>query len=173
MKEAMFQRPHRDSWGWRLPDEPHVPGQNIRPRDADISHIARTAPRPTNPANWRDNEAYMAGLRLYANGYDWEAHEVWEPVWMHAALRSQERELTQGLIQLANAALKLKMDQPKAARRLAAIADRHFREAGFGEATTVMGVDLTAITEASRRFIENLDHGGDAPAPIIPSLGGG
>jgi uncharacterized protein len=167
MKEATSEGLRLGSWRWRLPDEPHVPGQNKRPPDADISRIARTALRPTNPMTWRDNEAYMAGLRLYAHGYYWEAHEVWEPVWMQAALRSQERELTQGLIQLANAALKLKMDQPKAARRLASIAERHFREATFGATAIVMGVDLPAMTEAARAFVQNLERGGDAPAPVI------
>jgi hypothetical protein len=128
------------------------------------------APRPTDPKAWRENEAYRAGLRLYAHGYYWEAHEVWEPVWMHARPKSQEREMTQGLIQLANAALKLKMAQPAAARRLAAIAERHFREAGLGEATVVMGVGLAALIEACGGFVDGLRRGKEAPAPTIPLI---
>ena len=166
--ETTFERSFHETWRWRLPDEPHVPGLNIRPPDAAISRIARTAPRPTSSTKWRDNEAHVAGLRLYAHGYYWEAHEVWEPVWMHAFLKSQERELTQGLIQLANAALKLKMAQPKASLRLASVAERHFREAGFGAAAIVMGVDVAAMSKAARAFVENLNRDGDAPAPTIP-----
>jgi uncharacterized protein len=167
---ALEQSPDA-TWGWRLPAEPHIPGRNARPDDAEIDLIARAAPRPTDPAAWRDNEAYRAGLRLYAYGYYWEAHEVWEPVWMHASLRSQERELTQGLIQIANAALKLRMEQPKAARRLAAIAEKHFREAAFGASSIVMGVDLSGMTVAASAFAENLNREDNAPPPNIPLVG--
>jgi uncharacterized protein len=156
------------AWAWPLPHDPHLPGLNARTTDVNISRIARSAPRPTNAKAWRENEAYLAGLRLYACGYYWEAHEVWEPVWMNALPRSQERELTQGLIQLANSALKLKMTQTAAARRLAMIAHKHFREASVGGAPVVMGVDLAAMIEASNAFAERLTRAANAPAPTIP-----
>jgi hypothetical protein len=143
---------------WPLPREPHIPGKNPRPPEGEISRIARSAPRPTDPDTWRENEAFLAGLRLYACGYYWEAHEVWEPVWMNARPRSQERELTQGLIQLANAGLKLKMAQPPAARRLAAIAEGHFREAAFGAAKIVMGIDLAALLDVGGAFVDSLER---------------
>ena len=153
---------------WPLPRDPHLPGRNPRPTDVNISRIARSAPRPTKEKAWRENEAYQAGLRLYACGYYWEAHEVWEPVWMNARPRSQERELVQGLIQLANAALKLKMSQAAAARRLAVIAHKHFREARHGGAPVVMGVDLGAMIEASGAFCERLKLSALPPTPAIP-----
>jgi hypothetical protein len=138
-----------------------------------LSRIARTAPRPTDPRAWRENEAYLAGLHLYANGYYWEAHEVLEPVWMNASPNSQERELTQGLIQLANAALKLKMAQPAAADRLAAIAEKHFREAALGAATIVMGVDIVALIERSNAFAARLKRKAATQAPVIPLVADG
>jgi hypothetical protein len=158
---------------WLPAREPHLPGRNRRPADEGVSRIARKAPRPTDPQAWRDNEAYLAGLRLYANGYYWEAHEVWEPVWMNASPNSQERELTQGLIQLANAALKLKMAQPAAAGRLAAIAEKHIREAALGAATIVMGVDLSVLVERSNAFASCLERKAGAATPIIPLIGEG
>jgi predicted metal-dependent hydrolase len=160
-----------EAWTWPLPREPHLPGRNPRPNDANINRIVRSAPRPTDPKAWAKNEAYRAGLRLYSHGYYWEAHEVWEPVWMHALPKSQEREMTQGLIQLANAALKLKMAQPAAARRLAAIAEGHFREAALGAAAVVMGVRLDALIEACGGFVDDLRRGREGQAPTIPLTG--
>jgi uncharacterized protein len=157
-----------EAFSWPLPRAPHLPGQTPRPTDANISRIAHSAPQPTDAQAWRANESYLAGLRLYAFGYYWEAHEVWEPVWMNARPRSQERELTQGLIQLANAALKLKMSQSSAGRRLAAIAHKHFREASLGGEPVVMGVDLSAMIKASTAFVEKLTRVTDAPPPVIP-----
>jgi uncharacterized protein len=158
---------------WLPAREPHVPGRNHRPADESVSRIARKAPRPTDPQAWRDNEAYLAGLHLYANGFYWEAHEVWEPVWMNASPNSQERELTQGLIQLANAALKLKMAQPAAAARLAGIAEKHFREAALGAARIVMGVDLEVLVKRSNAFAGRLERKAGAEAPVIPLIGEG
>ncbi len=43
-----------------------------------------------------------------------------EPVWMHLPDGGEERLFVQGLIQLANGRLKLRMGRPKAAQRLVA-----------------------------------------------------
>ena len=93
---------------------------------------------------------------------------MWEPVWANAAPKSQERLLTQGLIQLANAALKLRMEQPRAAGRLATIAETLLREAALGAAVVVMGVDLAAAASAAGAFAETLARGQAAEPPVIP-----
>ncbi|WP_347820339.1 DUF309 domain-containing protein [uncultured Planktomarina sp.] len=64
------------------------------------------------------SEAFCKGLVFLRCGYFWEAHELFEPVWMALEEGSDERHLLQALIQLANAQLKLKMQRPKAAKRL-------------------------------------------------------
>lgn len=91
---------------------PHMPGQNARPPEGSI------------PAGVNE------GKRLFTKGYFWEAHEAWEPVWMDLEEDSAERALVQGMIQIANARLKLVMGRAKAAARIAEIAERHLSDAG-------------------------------------------
>ena len=100
-----------------IPTPPHayVPGQNARhPEDwfdgikADVA-----AGLPTE-----QTQAWRAGLRYLDKGYYWECHEVLEAVWMALPNPSPERDMTQALIQLANARLKLKMGKPRATLRL-------------------------------------------------------
>lgn len=157
------------AWDWPLPDQPHIPGRTPRPPgDDDVHRIASAAPDPTVPQAWRDNAAYMAGFRLYAAGCFWEAHEVWEPVWMKARPNSRERELVQGLIQLANAGLKIRMGQPNAARRLATFAARRFREAAYGSATDCMGIEPEALAKLAEVLTERLTRENAPPIPEIP-----
>ena len=71
-----------------------------------------------SPAQLAQSKAFCTGLFYLQRGYFWEAHELFEPVWMALEEGSEERCLLQALIQLANAQLKLRMHRPKAASRL-------------------------------------------------------
>ena len=103
-----------------IPTPPHayVPGQNAR-----------------HPEDWFDGvkadvggglpieqtQAWRAGMFYLEQGYFWECHEVLEAVWMVLPNPSTERNMTQALIQLANARLKVVMGKPRATLRLCAI----------------------------------------------------
>lgn len=131
---------------WPLPSRPYLPGLTARPSgDDDVHRVAALAPDPTEPALWRENPPYLAGFRLYNAGYGWEAHEVWEPVWMNARAHSGEQYLLQGLIQLANARLKLMMERDRAAVRLMEMAADCLQQAVFAGGETVMGVNAAAL----------------------------
>ena len=60
-------------------------------------------PEPSSPAlsrdNWRQHEAWRAGIDLFNAGYWWEAHEWWEAAW-HATDDEDLKPMLQGLIQL-------------------------------------------------------------------------
>lgn len=158
---------------WPLPERPHVPGETARPDPDDPVHrLARAAPDPTDPQAWRANPAWMAGLRLYAHGYFWEAHEVWEAVWANARANSAERALVQGVIQLANAGLKQRMRRPGAARRLAAMAAGHVDDAASGGRAASMGLDLLALRAAIAGYRAALADNDAAPVPGLSSCGG-
>lgn len=137
---------------WPLPAQPYIPGRSDRPENGLISQLAERAPKLTDPDHWMENEAYLAGLWLYAHGYFWEAHEVWEPVWQNARPNSPERILLQALIQTANAGLKITMDRLDAARRLAHIASDLLHEAVMSGRERVMGVNLTAAFSLAEAF---------------------
>ncbi len=126
-----------------LPEARHVPGTGTTPELALLEEVkALVAPR-TDAAAWRENVPYLYGMALFEAGFYWEAHEVWEPVWMNCAPNSPERHLLQALIQYANAALKRDMGRARATRRLIEDCSKHLgrlpRRSGED---ALMGVDI-------------------------------
>lgn len=99
-----------------LPPQPYLPGRTDRPG-------------PEWFAPQRGPGAFAAGFEAFERGYFWEAHELWEPVWMAQPPASAERALLRGLIQLANAGLKRRMGRDAAAVRILALADAALSEA--------------------------------------------
>ncbi|GAB5486384.1 MAG: hypothetical protein Pars93KO_28180 [Parasphingorhabdus sp.] len=127
---------------WQLPGYAHLPGINVRPGDGVLEQIAGMAPKPTVAATARTNAVWLYGLKLIEAGFYWEAHEVLEPVWWNAAPNGRERHCVQGVIQLANAALKAKCGRLRAAVRLARIAAGLLERARRPDEAIFMGVDL-------------------------------
>ena len=142
---------------WPLPELPHIPGRTARPVSSPAFDAAAAAPVYTIDRMWPENETYLYGLELYAAGYFWEAHEVWEPVWMRSPGNSRERLVVQGLIQLSNACLKIVMGRPEAALRLLEIARQKVAEAIHGGAS-VMGLTLEPLALAIRTFEDRLQE---------------
>lgn len=111
----------------RFPDPPHahIPGQSPRHPEGTFDALCETV-RPEQPCGAVfASDAWRAGLQFLETGYFWEAHEVWEAVWMALPEGSDEKRLVQGMIQLANAELKRRMDRPGAVRRLCGICIEH------------------------------------------------
>lgn len=119
-----------------LPDTPHLPGRNPRPDPAVFAPLQGDA-----------GAAFRAGLEAFDRGYFWEAHECWEPVWAAQPPASRRRHLLQGMIQLANAALKRRMGQERAAARILLLAESALARAG-GE---TMGLDPAALARMRDR----------------------
>ena len=105
----------------RLPAHAYVPGRNERHPEGAFDAIRETAAPGMDAEALACSDAFRHGLRYIESGHYWEAHEVLEPVWM-ALPEGGNRDFVQGLIQLANGLLKLRMERPRAALRLAKIA---------------------------------------------------
>ena len=125
-----------------LPEHAYVPGQTPRHAEGRFAPICATARQHMSSAQLAQSEAFCKGLYFLRCGYFWEAHELFEPVWMALEEGSEERRLLQALIQLANAQLKLRMQRPKAASRLC-IMVRGLLEKLTG--ARVMGQDISQI----------------------------
>lgn len=136
----------------RLPNWAYVPGQNERHPDDAFDALRQTAVRGQDTAGLAQCDAFRAGLRFLDSGYYWEAHEVLEPVWMALPEGCVERRFVQGLIQLANGCLKLRMDRPKAALRLVGKA-RALVPSGEVAATI-----MTIETREVHRWIDALER---------------
>ena len=128
-----------------LPGQRHVPGSGSMPDKAPLEAAKALAPAVTRRETWQDNPAYLYGHDLLDAGFYWEAHEVWEAVWLNCPPNSVERLLLRMLIQRANARLKLVMGRPQAAQRLAEEAEalRTELQARMDGAVSFMGVNVS------------------------------
>ena len=137
---------------WMLPEYAHLPGVTAPPEGGPVAAIVSEVGDATRPETWSENRAYLYGFVLYRGGFFWEAHEVWEAVWHGCRPNAPERCLVQALIQLANAALKVRMGKDNAVRRLLRDAQRLVdeaivRAAAGAHGTVLMGVDLIRLRQ--------------------------
>ena len=122
------------------PPHAYVPGRTERHPDGLFDAIRATAEPGLSEAALSATEAFRLGLDYLREGYGWEAHEVLEAVWMACPPNAPHRLFVQGLIQLANADVKQRMEQPAAAARLRVLARGLLTEAARGAtAGRIMG----------------------------------
>lgn len=133
------------------PAHAYVPAKTKRHAEGLFDAVRDTAHAELTPDQLAQCDAFHHGLLYQQAGYFWEAHEVLEPVWMVLPDPSVERRFVQGLIQIANGYLKIEMQRPKAALRLAKIARDLIPANRKGN---VMGVELNKTHE----LIDSLDH---------------
>lgn len=124
------------------PTHAYVPGKTARHPEDAFDALRNSVAPGLDAADLSTCRAFLVGLDYLEAGFFWEAHELFEPVWMALPDPSRERAFVQGLIQIANGFLKLKMDRPNAARRLEGIARNHIADAGTG---AVMGVERQKV----------------------------
>lgn len=128
-----------------LPRWPHVPGSGSEPDWPALDVVKTTVPAVTREEDWAENAAYVYGFALMRAACHWEAHEVWEPVWLAAPPNSRARGLLRALIQTANAQLKLRMGRPRAVQRLAEEARHELAGLGVTDGVACMGVDVAQL----------------------------
>ncbi|SLN70426.1 hypothetical protein TRL7639_04156 [Falsiruegeria litorea R37] len=126
-----------------LPEVPYVPGQTPRPDGGFYDALKGTARPGMSIAELAQCKAWLVGWDLLGAECFWEAHEVWEAVWMALPQNSAERRFVQAVIQLANGLLKQKMGRPKAALRLSVVS----RAGLLGLHGVVMGVQIESVRD--------------------------
>jgi predicted metal-dependent hydrolase len=99
---------------------------------------------------FRDDTDYLRGIDLYHAGYLWEAHEAWEGIWK-ASIHPVDRDLYQGLIQLAAALIKAHEGNTRGARRLAQAARARFTRVAAVH-SRYRGLDLAALLSFDGRW---------------------
>lgn len=125
--------------------------------------IPKLAPHPTREpkghSHGRAGEpepgeaGFRHGVDLYNCGCWWEAHEAWEAVWLAADDESPRRAAIQGLIQVANAHLKLEQSRGRAVARLRGKYSVLFDTAA-GLAPGALGFDLDAWRAAVDAYFD-------------------
>lgn len=122
------------------PEYTHVPGANSRHSEGAFDALRSSAEDCADMDALGKSAAWRTGLAYYRRGFFWECHEVLEAVWLACPPNSAERHFVQAIIQLANGRLKLVMDRPGAALRLAEQAGKLLREAGLYSREPLFGV---------------------------------
>jgi len=106
-----------------LPAQAYLPGSGSRPR--------LDGP---DPWNW--------GIDLFNHGYYWEAHEVWEALWVAAGKSTPEGLAVRGLIQAAAACLKSQQGNRRGVNILSARAIATLKASGLEH---FRGVSLSQV----------------------------
>lgn len=88
--------------GRPLPPYAYLPGRHPHPVRDPGGHSHGV------PEVHDDPDALAWGIDLFDQGYPWEAHEAWEPLWFAAERGSPLRALYKGLILLAAAGVKVR-----------------------------------------------------------------
>lgn len=158
-----------------LPAYRFMPGRSPHPSAHPQGHsFGRPAAhaRALPASDWRLAEAYLFGCDLYNRSFFWEAHEAWEALWQVTRQDRRQHRYLQGLIQAANAQLKLRLGKPRAVERLWAKAERHWQEALVPD--RYMGLALASWRIATGGFLADrlpgaggLPHSADPPPLLL------
>lgn len=113
--------------------------------------------------------AVREGLRLYAAGEAFDAHEAWEPAWMGTDDLG-ERALLQGLIKLAAADVHGQRGNPPGVARNLAGALERLRAAATAGCSTAPGaaIDLPTLIDAAAARLRTATRGETSPSVPIP-----
>ena len=141
-----------------LPDQPfppyaYVPGHTPHPTHDRGGHSYGAEfqiPEPPNPEDWRACREYLYGIDLFNHSYYWEAHEVWEGLWVACGRRGPTATYLQALISLAAAGLKARSSNARGMRANANKAVRLFESVAScagSHRTHYMGLDVRALAD--------------------------
>jgi len=108
-------------------------------------------------------ECYHEGIALFNERRYFEAHEVWEEVWLRST--DQQHHFFQGLIQCAISLEHMQRGNAQGARRLFRRCQTHFSRLP----RVYMGLDVWSLIEATARAlspgIDPPDATGKPPSP--------
>lgn len=141
-----------------LPDRPfppyaYRPGHNPHPTRDPAGHgygAAPAVPERPDPGNWQACPDYLFGIDLFNHGYYWEAHEVWEGLWVACGRAGLPASVFRGLINLAAAGFKARLGNARGMRANAGTALAIFKtiakEPGLRDAR-YMGLDIRMLAD--------------------------
>ena len=130
-----------------LPPYAFLPSETARHPDDMFDEIKRSVHGNKPPELLFETSAWACGLHCFQNRFFWEAHELWEPVWLAFAPNSGERYWVQSAIQLANAGLKARMGRYGAKARLLQHAKELHAEAQLRGASGPKGVEWRQLLQ--------------------------
>ena len=139
--------------GRPFPPYAYIPGRTSHPtRDPDGHSYGREAeiPEAPDPAEWRACGDYLYGIDLFNHRFYWEAHEVWEGLWVACGRRGPTATYLQALINLAATGFKARWGSARGMRANAGTAVRLFKSVTSdlgSHRRRYMGLDVPALAD--------------------------
>ena len=154
----MQPAPHRLVPQKTFPSYTHVPGRTPHPNSHPEGHSFNTThdlPGPLTEDSWKSSSHYLYGFDLFNYGYYWEAHDVWEGIWIANGRTGSIATFLKGLIKLAAAGVKNRERKPKGVQKHCQRAVECFME--VVELTTIrdenfLGFSLDTLTNTSQQI---------------------
>ena len=150
-----------------LPPYTYVPGYAPHPASDSEGHMRDFS----LPSTWTLKNHFLWGVRLFRNGYYWEAHEAWEHLWLELGRTSEEALTVKGLIKLAAAAVKCREGNSVGAQRHATRAAELLSSPSDSE--LFRGLSLADACESAMLFAASppVDHTPPSDRPVrLPGL---
>lgn len=154
-----------------LPPWSFVPGHRPHPRRHPEGH-SYGAPEPVvSPPIRRSDPAIARGEALFDQGYYWEAHEVFEAVWIAAGRKGPAADVARSIVQLAAAGVKLRQGVTAGASRLA-ISARDRLAAVASERAIVLEYDVPTLVVFAESVVSRSAGPVGDPGADVESLFG-
>jgi hypothetical protein len=152
-----------------LPSYRHVPGKTPHPVSDPNGHSFGNGTRLNVDPPWESCEAYRYGIDLYHQGYLWESHEAWEPLWRMFGRASVEGCVIQALIRNCAALLKAHMGNRRGtfrhSRAAFALLGSVLEQRGAG--SRVLGLDVMDLMEQVDACYGEIWSGGNHLGPPL------
>ena len=142
---------------WQATTVPYLPGITPRPDEDVFAPLKASALPGATTQELAQSPTFQFGRAAFDAGFYWEAHELFEHIWMLLPPASAEKVLMKGLIQLANSGLKRRMGRPEAADRIMDLANQALDEA-FLRASSPLGVAKGDVTEMCEQIAQTMQY---------------
>ena len=140
-----------------LPRYSYVPGMWPHPHRNSVQHGAdfQAPAEPLTEEQWSINQGYCHAWRLLQAGYYWEAHELWEQVWIALGRRGVAADFVKSLIKIAAAGVKAREGRAEGVRRHLGRAVELLTSAADDERELQFGVRIPRLTARIRRWLRH------------------
>lgn len=146
--------------GAAFPPYSYVPGgpwpHPIRSPSGHLHGRAHELAAPIEAGRWAQSPLYLRGIELFNEGYYWEAHETWEPLWLVHGRRGATAALLQALIKMAAAGVKIRERRPDGARTHAARASLLLAQCRQQSGNHQLGLDLGQCIAHCEEIVRNV-----------------
>lgn len=133
----------------QFPPYAFIPGRGWpHPKSDLLGHsrgLPEHVPSPLDEERWETCPEYLRGFDLFDAGYYWEAHEMWESLWLAQGRHGRIADVLKALIKLAAAGVKVRQGQPHGVITHSLRASALLRKARSEGAASYLGLNLDEL----------------------------